>query len=106
MDPQNIVESQSDESGFGAVLLGGFSSIIDGVTLFGQLTLQQQLREQFPETFPPADPTKYIDPAVAEQRAADGSAFAGALDAIKGINPLLLAAAGVGVVVALVIALR
>lgn len=91
-EAENIVESQSDQEGFGSVLLGGFSSLMDGVTIFGQLTLQQQLREQFPEQFTPSGQRIVVDPAVAELGFAQREPITLelVLDAFKNANPVYI----------------
>ena len=109
---ENVVESvnETDQVGFGTILLGGFSSLMDGVTTYGQLTINQRLREQFPEQFGPVSTTTSTDAATSESRLsvvnqAQG-AFEAAVESVKNANPLILGAVGVGAVAAIVIALK
>lgn len=98
----HTIESVNEASGisFGGVLLAGFSALMDGVTTIGQLTLQERLREQFPERYIPASTTFFTDPALNEIDIVNDRGFSmqSIMESLKNANPLIVGGVALGAV--------
>jgi len=91
--------SETKDAGWGSVLLGGFSSIMDGVVAGTKLEIDARLKEQYPETYGPASSSYIIDPAGAEAaRGPEPITWSLVGDAFRNANPVYIGGVLAGVV--------
>ncbi len=96
-----VAEAALERDGYGEILRGGFSDLMDGVVTYGQLALREQMRRQFPEQAPPLSTTNLRDSARDEAALRNRSVF----DQLGDVNPWVFALGGAAVV-ALILLLR